>query len=728
MTIKNKFTYKLTDRFGTIAVVPLGESDFTIDWSRGNDDTNFDYDKELSGKLTFIGEAFQRLMHFESSMYRCDEQKIEIFYNCNSGEKLIFSGKISLNDAEFNLDKCWIVIKFSKSDKNDCFDFNKADKFNLFQLVYERIKVKTSIVGGGTFEFKHCFVHGHDGVNSGSEWCGNGNPEDGNWTMFKRSEDYSGINVDPNVPDQSLSSVFVGNYEWTREIVELDCTLTPPADWILIENNCSTTGKNKFAKEVSLYNCKTTSNYIDENNASYSMECSILGYNSTTTGNKNEIDNGMLFNSVLVELLKSVCPNLTLKSDFFQINPDVVTNINYVTGQRSTTDQILIFQKSDVKRPYVSGNAWKLEVTFEKILEVLSDLFNVKWRIDGNVFRLEHVSWWSKTIGIDVTSDNLKKYFIGRRVYSYQNEKIPRKEIFKFKEQSLDEAWKGEIEYKNCISKGKKNEETKVVDEMTTDIQFVLNNPDSESDKVEDAGFVLISGRKVGDDYFINSEYINQTMSLNNVFGWSILIRDFLGYERPLKEGKLNGVDHVFQSAIPTKKGEKFAIPFPVCEQTFIPDDIVKTSLGNGVVDSASFRFKDCFIELDLLYNANENLWTNESPTLSGGGNFWTYEDTPTTIPFTANDPDGTISSVQIHVSPFNGNVSIDQQDNELTFIPDTGFVGWTSFSIVAFDNYGAMSNVVPYLVEVRSANVPPVAKDESFNVYHGETFNHPLF
>lgn len=726
--INNKFIYKLTDRLGTIAVVPLGESDFSIDWSRDDNDSNFDYGKQLSGKMTFFGEAFKQLLHFENSMYRCEEQTLQIFYPCEGGEKLMFSGKISLNDAEFNLDKCLITIKFTKDDKNDCFEFRKDEKVNLFQLIYDRKKVKTSIVGGGVFEFKKCLQHNPSILDSsmygGHFWCGNGDPYEQNWSVWRFDESMSGTFVDTSDPNQQMSGVYFSNTEWVREIVELDCQLTPPSDWVLIESNCSTTGKNKYAKIATTYDCKSSNTYTDANNYSTEFECKILGFNQVDGTNKNEIDNGILFNDAIVELVKLACPNLVVKSDFFQINPDVPTLTNYVTGKRSITNEILMFQKSDVKRPYTSQNASKLEVTLDKILEVISQVFNVKWRIDGSVFRLEHVSWFSKNQGIDVTSEELKRFFVNS--YSYQNEKIPRKEIFKFKEQQSN-GWIGEIEYKNCVSKGKKSEETIIIDEMTTDVQFVLNNPDSDSNNVEDSGFVLISSQKVGEEYFINSEQNTNGFVLNNVFSWTALIRDFLGYERPLKEGFVNGssTPTTFNSVRPSKKGEKFAIPFSVCNKNFNPDDIVKTKIGNGVVDSASFRFKDCWLELGLVYSANENLWENNAPVLLGGGQFSTYQNTPIELVITATDSDGTISSIVPNIQPYQGEISIN--GSTITFTPATDFVGYVAFSVKAFDNYGEESNIVNFLINVKPTNQKPNAKDESFNVYHNETFVQPF-
>lgn len=692
MKIENKFDYKLTDRLGTIAVVPLGESDFSIEWSRSDSEDQFEFEKRLSGKITFIGDAFKRLMHFEKTMYRCDEQKLELFHKCDGVEMLFFSGSISLNDAEFNLDKCQISIKFSKDSKNDCFNFNKGDKVNVFELVEDREKVKLTVVGGGVFEFKECRhqnTHWTTGDPTYFEyWCDAGTPDDGNWVIYKNFEQMSGNTDD----DPIIDNIYQVVAEWVREVVEVDCVFVPPSEWILLEDNCGTTGKKKFAKKPTLFNCSSDNTFIDENNYNYLRECRVMGNEAEGL---NEIDNGFLLNSALVEMIKLACPNLTVKSDFFQINPDVPTSINYVTNQKSTTNEILMFQKSDVKRPNTTGNAWKLELTVEKLLEILFQVFNVKWRIEENVFRIEHVSFYSRNQGINVLENpKLNQFFLNQ--YSYQNDKIPKKEIFKFKEQRSSE-WIGEIEYLECFAKGKKNEETILVDEMTTDVQFVLDNPDSDSKNVEDSGFVLMSTTKVGSEYYINQESTTLGSAFNNVFSWEILIRDFLGYERPLKKAKVNGVETVFGSSKPTKKGQTFAIPFSLCQNEFRPDDTVLTALGDGVVDSASFRFKDCFLELSLLYSADENLITNDAPTISGGGVFSTTINTPLTMSIV---PSGDVERFEL-VAELAGGGSVSFDGNDVIFTPETGFVGTKAFSVVAFDNYNEKSNILNFSVNV---------------------------
>ena len=703
MKVENNFIYRLTDRLGTLAVIPLGEKGFSLDFERQNED-KLSYEKKLSGKIMFIGEAFQRLNQMENSVYRCDEQTLTILKVCNGIEKVIFVGKISLNEAEFNLDKCQIVAKFSEDKTDKCIDDGKSVKVNLFQLIYNRLTVKTKSFQG-TIQTQNCFQNSPSGVSS-DYWCGTGDPYAQNWTLVSYNE---------HSPDGVRHFV---NNTWKREIVEIDCSETPDPEWVLVEDNCGTTGKKKFAKSVTLYDCQSSFEPIDEFGAySATMDCKVLGYDGGTT----EIDNGVHFTDVLTELVKKSCPNLTVKSDFFQINPDNTSSINYVTGKKSTTKDIIIFQKSDVKRPTASGNASKLEIDLETMLEVLKIMFNVKWRIEGNIFRLEHVSYYSKAVGTNVMSNELKKYFEGKRIYSYQSEKIPQKERFKFKEQQGAD-WNMEIVYSGCVTNTKKNEVENIIDEAMTDVVFAMQNPSSDSKFVEDTGFVLVSTKKIGNEYFINSEPSTNGTRLNNVFAWVQLVRDFHYYERPMKSGNVNGIKTNFITSIPTKKGDKFAIPLNVCQTDFNPDDFVLTALGQGIVSSAKYRFNDSFLELDLLYEANQDLVPNAPPTLSGGGSFFTYKEVPKVIDVVASDPDGTISSLVVNTPPYNGTIQFNSL-SQFTYTPNVGFVGNDYFSIKALDNFSEVSNIQNFSIEVKPPNQAPVAQNDTFTVYQGENF-----
>ena len=708
MEIKNKLKYQLTDRLGILAVVPLGESDFSLEYERENDD-KLSYKMQLSGKIVFKGEAFQRIMQMENSIYRCEEQTLTILKDCNGNEKTIFVGKISLNEGEFNLDKCEVVLKYSDDNTDKCYDDGKSKKVNLFQLIYNRITVKTASFVG-VIEEKNCNKNGTTQFET-NYWCGTGDPYSQNWSL---------VSWKIMSPDGTHHSV---KNTWKREIIEIGCSDSIDPEWVLIEDNCGTTGKKKFAKKVALFNC-VYSIYRDPSDAdvyNWSSDCKVLGYEGTSA----TIDNGVLFSDVIQELVRSACPNLIVKSDFFQIDPEVVSSINYVTGKVSTVNNIVIFQKSDVKRLTDYNNASKLEIELEKLLEFLKKMFNVKWRIEGNVFRLEHVSRYSKNIGFDITSNELKKYFVGKRIYSYENNKIPEKEIFKFKEQEGGD-WNMEIIYSGCVLNKKKNEITYLIDDATTDIVFAIQNPSPDSKLVEDAGFCIVSTKKIGNEYFINSEPSPVGSRLNNVFAWVQLIRDFHYYERPMKTGKVNGTTTEFISTIPTKKGERFAIPYNVCQYDFNPDDIVKTLIGNGIVSSAKHRFKDYFLEFELLYESNQDLSPNIPPTLSGGGTFSTYQETPLTLDVIADDADGTISALQIKNSPNNGSINI-VSTSQFTYTPNAGFIGMDFFSLIARDNYSEVSNSQTFIINVKQPNQAPVANDDEFIVYNSEPFNQVL-
>ena len=703
MSIQNKFLYRLTDRLGTIAVVPLGEGDFTLEYERQNDD-KLSYKKQLSGKIVFTGEAFKRILQMENSVYRCDEQTLTILKVCNNVERIYFVGKVSMNEAEFNLDKCQVTLKYSEDKTDKCIDDGKNIKLNLFQLIWNRITVKTASYVG-TIQTQNCFTNSPS-YQSPDYWCGTGDPYDQNWTL-----------VSYNVHSPDGTHNFVNNV-WKREIIEIDCSDTPDPSWVLVEDNCGTTGKKKFARGVTLFDCVTTSQPEDENGSyQYTMDCKVLGYDGGTT----VIDNGMHFSEVMKEILKGACPNLTLKSDFFQINPDNPSSINYVTGKTSTVKDIVVFQKSDVKRPTASGNASKLEIELETMLEILLKMFNVKWRIEGNIFRLEHVSYYSKSVGFDVTSNALKKYFVGKRIYSYESSQIPQKETWKFKEQQGSD-WNMEITYSGCVTNAKKNEVSNVIDEAMTDITFALQNPDKDSKFVEDTGFCLVSTKKIGSEYYINSESLSGGQRLNNVFSWVALIRDYHYYERPMKVGKVNGVTTQFITTIPTKKGERFAIPYNFCAYNFNPDDFVKTALGNGIVSSAKHRFKDYFLELELLYESNQDLVPNAPPTLSGGGTFSTYQETPLTLNVVANDPDGSISGLQVLIPPYHGNVTI-LSNSQIVYTPNAGFTGFDFFHLRALDNFSEVSNTEIFIINVYPPNQPPVANGDTYTVYTTEPF-----
>src|SRR5690606_14008883 len=149
---------------------------------------------------------------------------------------------------------------------------------------------------------------------------------------FHEERAASMLNYNPNDPQSVLDLMYDAETKWVREVVTQDSAITPPAGWVLLEDNTATLGTKKYAKPANLINCASTSNIQDQWNYERNYSCNILG---STPSSGSTIDNGVSLSSVLTLLVSQFCPDLTVVSDFFQINPENASPVNYVTGQAS---------------------------------------------------------------------------------------------------------------------------------------------------------------------------------------------------------------------------------------------------------------------------------------------------------------------------------------------------------------------------------------------------------
>lgn len=710
--IVNEYRYTITDRLGNLIAQPIGESDFSIEWNRDQENGKRQYQREFGGNIIFIKEAYQRLLLLETSMYRCEFQSITIERKCDGQWNPWFEGQISLNEGEWDLDACMVTLKFEETKPDECFENNKSETVNLFSKIYSRRTVNM-FPGNVSIETEYCQDYrpgggGGEQPIGGYYWCGTGDSWEGGWTAFYHEE---------RVDDLEHTVIT----RWARQVMEVDCDITPSPDWILIEDTCGTTSTRKYARPVNTYDC--TYQYNDDWTQPdvyyYRMDCKVFGQSGAVT----QFRNGMPLESVINAFLNDYCPGLTLKSDFFQFNPDNASTINYVTNAESKVRNIMIFQKSDIKRPNASGSASRAEWTWEKLMTTLKNMFNVEWRIVGDQFVIEHVSWFGKGIGMNLKAPRFKQYVAGKRKYTYKNEDIPRQERWLWKEQTYGGDFPGQpITYTSgCVTTGSKEAiKTYAMDDVITDIEFAISNPAPDSSVVSDDGFVFVATEYDGTNYYIITEAgILENSKLNNSLAVAQLQRDYHKYERPLRVGRMNGVETEFFSVIPTKQGETIAIPF-CCGDNFNPDDLVITPLGAGTVDKATFNFKGSTLELDLLYEANANLEPNQRPTVTNKI-ATTYQNEAKIIDvldgWSDPDPDAYPLSVVIVNPPTNGTVEV-LPDLKVRYNPNPGYNGNDLFTFRMKDNWGAESNNGLVNITVYPENQPPVANDDFYSTF----------
>lgn len=697
-----KFRYFLTDQMGTIATEPLGASDFVITRTKEVDGSLRMYNKIFDGSIKFEKEAYNRLLRMEQSIYRCNNQVLVIEKNCNNSWEEIFRGNISLNSGEWDLDRCTVKLKFTEENAASCLMDNDSQEINLLN-VSQKYQINTT---PGNISLEYEMYDINDVTASEPErfspyWGGTNEELNNGWDYYRHFEDVQRQSGTPASWTQTRRT------SWVREVLLSNVPVTDDPSWIAVGMEGA---QYKYARRVSKFNEVWTEENQGVNWTVYRYEADFLGKQGTNT----VLRNGVKLSDVLELFIDEFCPGLTVKSEFFQINPDNPTNINYVTGKQTKVNNIFLFQSSDVKRPTASSWASKLMFDWERLTNALKLMFNVDWRVEDNTLILEHVSFFPKTMGLDVTTANLLPYFSGKKVYTYKNEDIPTKEVWQWAGlQSYGDFQGVPITYNSGCIVNKRVEKNYNIEDVYTDVQLALSNPGSDNKTVDDEGIFFVAAGFDGVNYYVLQEAgILSSPKVNNTLALAQLHRDYHKYERPLPAGVMNNSLTYFESIKPTKKGVAFKIPL-CCPNDFEPDDLVKTPLGNGEVESSTYSFKDSTLELELLYDSFANLSPNEEP-VAVFDNVNTYDNSTILIDVLVNDTYEPGDFIEIVEQPAIGTATV--VDNKIQYFVNLGAPGNTYLRYRIKDlNWGVNSDPVSVSINILAANQPPIANTDTY-------------
>ena len=671
----NNYKYFLsTVAFGTAEVFPFGEGSLVENYSPYGDYIA-DYKRTINGKMILKGADFNYINTVENSAYRCDPINLTIQKKCGGVFVDWYQGLVKLIECEFNPEFCEVTLKVVPNDSYTCYEKKKEVELDLFPLVPDR-KVLKILYPTSTLEFV-------DYTTTTIEfpleyWGGAGVPEDGGWKTWKTEYTFSG-------------GIHTNTTYFVRETRLIGCDFTLNDPWILQSTTCPGSGR-LYARNAVLYDYVNTREF-DGSGILISQTQEFKVFGGATFG-ATEFDNGMRLADVLLAFANQC--SLTIKSDFFQINPEEASSTNYVTAAISKVRDMLVFQKSDIKRPN-SGNATKCIFKWEDFLNNLCILFNLKWKISAGVMIIEHVSFFTKNPGLNLVGNSFLRF---KNSYTYDNNKIPEKEIFSTKEFQRGTDFEGlPILYDNsCTSPIKKDY---VVESLTTDLLYCLNNPEASGGNVSDAGLFLAAAEIEDDQYILITEQsiIGSGMYPNNSLAWSQLLRDYHRYRRPFASGNMNGTDTLFFSVIPTKKGSKVSIPL-CCGDTYNPLDLVETLIGSGEVEASSFSFKTGMLELELTYGAE--LLDVVIPV--GVPDYATvYDGSFIDIDVVSNDfiNGGLIelALIEITSAPTHGSASV--LAGKIRYTPTPGYSGADLFQYRIQDSLGEYSTATPVYITV---------------------------
>lgn len=691
-----KYKFIAYSRNGFKEVFPKNGNTFAISYEKK--DKRALFSKSLKGSMVFSGEDYHWLKYFEDSIYKCDTIELLIQKRCGNGYIDFFVAELALNKGKWNTDSCYVDIEATEVDKYSCYEAKKDKELNLFSYIFQREKIK---LVSGTIETDSC---ADDYIEeTETPFCEEYRDPELGWVRTRFYINRTRIN-------NNTETLVTRRFEWARE--RITSTEPLPYPWISI-------GGNVYVKKPIVFNFQQR--YDDP-------EPTVSIYEETwQLGTGLDFDNGMKLKSVFEVLIGQACEGLTLKSDFFQWNPSVSTSINYVTEETTQVNNLILFQRSDIKRPAVSGNASIATTTLEEILNDICKIFNLLWDIDTdtNKFIIEHESYFNKNVGLNLVGRYDSKLREGLNQYSYDLDNMPKRMTFQMPDNKNQYSYdfKGmPILYNNsCAGKGDKTDEDVVVENIITDVEHCLRNSSSDSSVVSDEGFVLIACDATNT---IITEYpiLDSEGTINNALSWAHIQEKYYKHNQPFKEINMNGTDQTAKSVRPTRK----QVPLNVmlcCEESFNPDDKVITGLGEGIVQNATFNLYNDTLELELLFDATETN-TNEPP-VAVDDMAETFVNLAIDIDVLANDsdPEGNIDEDSINIVAVSGGTAT-VVDKKIRFVPTTDFVGQARIWYTIKDTYQEVSNQATVSITIKSGSPLPIANNDTFTIVENGTLN----
>lgn len=287
--------------------------------------------------------------------------------------------------------------------------------------------------------------------------------------------------------------------------------------------------------------------------------------------------NGRTFSSVLGTLVTQACSEITMvKSNFFAINQDGTGGAasEFEPDGLNHWDQMTIHQITDVKYWSSGSPATIGNMTLKTFLADLKKIFDIRWKVEGTVFRIEHISWFTAGGTNDLTAVR------GYNLYSYKKEVLAGVQKYMFANGVQNDVdFVGlDIEYAGpCV---RSEIEQFTCEYIATDYEYVLANPDT----VPNDGFILFCNLVIGSDYRVvdsEAELTNTTKS-NAALSWATLHQYFHQHNRNLITGTMNGDSQTFASS---KRIKKQRIQVVDCFFDVVDEYLCETLLGTGEVE-----------------------------------------------------------------------------------------------------------------------------------------------
>lgn len=556
--MKLGLTYKVIIDSIEHTVQPLGRVAFSITREQG---TRV-YKTALRNALTFKGADFTLLnSHFET-LGVCSAVRLVIsnltetgatdgdFSNEFSDDFFIDTGVVlggTLYDADFYLsdcdidyDLCTITVTPRANDVVTCFDRNKALDANFFDV--DKFTMQPFF---GTYEETLEVVFDANPDNYPVL-----PPDPENWCP-----DFVSSEVIP-----SIAPLYEHRTVWYR-VKATGTTTTPPTqsgEW------------TQIGSSAEWFKCPNFNILVQPE--------------------------GRLLRDVLINVANDLGCGLDVASHFFNINTGMLpagvpANGAYEYAAQFLTD-LVVFQKSDVKRPTATNKAGQASFTvrFETFLSDLKMMFNVQWRfVNENLLQIEHVSYFENVAAYDLTGINTRLKITHDQLENVKNE------TYQWSDENGHNNNFGAFPIAYLCASATQTKANRLT-YFNNDILFIQDA--NNADKVSDAGFVLCSTEYAGGAYNL----IDSNLPLS----WQRLHANLHLWGKLHKFGQINNVDIEFESTEGIKKHEISHYCLKNDEYNgvtiFDPTKNIETVLGVGIIEEAEYDYINEKMKLTIRY------------------------------------------------------------------------------------------------------------------------------
>lgn len=248
----------------------------------------------------------------------------------------------------------------------------------------------------------------------------------------------------------------------------------------------------------------------------------------------------------------------------------------------------------------IGEQAVKGIIKLKDLLLWIRDTFNVYFYIDSaGDFRMEHRRYFDNGLSYSYTHVielDLRTVLNKMSKYQYAKPTLARFEKLDLQFSNFPDWVDAGIEYTQLSILG--NETKTVSAEWGTDIVSMYDGRED----LPKQGWVLLNTNLVGAFYQVINTIgaITGNPIQNGRFSQANLMRDLWGWGRLLPTGNVNGVATTFDSILKLKQQKE--VSFPQCCNDIDYNGLIRTDLGDGIIDSATYESKSGTLKANIIY------------------------------------------------------------------------------------------------------------------------------